>query len=55
MLLFNWKWKVSVTLVVILYLHAVPYYLSNYFKIEKRMKICEGKMKCEVLVMCRFR
>lgn len=54
-LLVNWKWKVSVTLVVILYLHAVPYYLSKYYKIEKRMKTCEGKTKYEVLVICRFR
>lgn len=42
-LLFIWKWKVSVTLVVILYLHVVLYYLSEYYKIEKRMKMCEGK------------
>lgn len=53
--LLNWKLKVSATLVVILYRHASPYYLSRYYKIEKRMKICEGKTKCEVLVMCRFR
>lgn len=55
MLLFNWKWKVLVTLVVILYLHAVPYNLSKHCKIEKRMKTCERKTKCEILVMCRFR
>lgn len=55
MFLLNWKWKVSVTLVVILYLHVVPYCLSKYYKIEKRMKMCEGKTKCEVLVMWWFR